>query len=82
MSLLPPRTRDDAADATEIAQFSRISIPLVRRVYPQLIADRLVSVQPLAQPSSVDFYTNFRYSEVRRHYPIIIEKVDWKREGF
>lgn len=33
-------------------EFKRLSIPLVRRVYPQLIADKLVSVQPLSGPSS------------------------------
>lgn len=32
---------------TKAGEFKRIAIPLVRRIYPSLIADKLVSVQPL-----------------------------------
>jgi hypothetical protein len=35
--------------STETNGFKRISIPLFRRIYPQLIADKLISVQPLIQ---------------------------------
>ena len=38
--------------STDIAQFKRISIPLVRRIYPQLIASTLCSVQPMMQPQA------------------------------
>jgi hypothetical protein len=34
-----------STDTGDIAQFKRISIPLVRRIYPQLIANKIVSVQ-------------------------------------
>ena len=27
--------------------FKRISIPLIRRIYPQLITDKIINVQPL-----------------------------------
>lgn len=31
----------------DLAQFKRISIPLVRRIFPQLIANKIFSVQPM-----------------------------------
>lgn len=48
---------------TEIAQFGRISIPLVRRIYPSLIADKIVSVQPLTGPTGLVYYLNHKYSK-------------------
>jgi len=47
----------------EIASFKRISIPLVRRIYPSLIANQIVNVQPLAGPSSLVFYLRHQYSK-------------------
>jgi hypothetical protein len=49
-------------DTSDIAQFKRISIPLVRRIYPQLIANKIVSVQPLLGPTGLVYYLRFRYS--------------------
>ena len=49
-------------DTGDIAQFKRISIPLVRRIYPQLIANKIVSVQPLLGPTGLVYYLRFRYS--------------------
>ena len=49
----------------ESAEFKRISIPLVRRIYPQLIANKIVSVQPLLAPTGLVYYLRFRYSENR-----------------
>lgn len=51
-----------ATGTDDIAQFSRISIPLVRRIYPQLIANKIVSVQPLLGPTGLVYYLRFRYS--------------------
>lgn len=53
---------ENATDTADIAQFKRISIPLVRRIYPQLIANKLVSVQPLLGPTGLVYYMRFRYS--------------------
>ena len=52
-------------DTGDIAQFKRISIPLVRRIYPQLIANKVVSVQPLLGPTGLVYYLRFRYSSNR-----------------
>jgi hypothetical protein len=49
-------------DTGDIAQFKRISIPLVRRIYPQLIANKIVSVQPLLGPAGLVYYLRFKYS--------------------
>lgn len=49
-------------DTGDIAQFKRISIPLVRRIYPQLIANKIVTVQPLLGPTGLVYYLRFRYS--------------------
>lgn len=48
-------------DTGDVAQFKRISIPLVRRIYPQLIANKIVSVQPLLGPTGLVYYLRFRY---------------------
>lgn len=53
---------ETATDTADIAQFKRISIPLVRRIYPQLIANKIVSVQPLLGPTGLVYYLRFRYS--------------------
>jgi hypothetical protein len=36
--------------------FDRIKLPLIQRVYPQLIADNLVAVQPLFKPTGLEYY--------------------------
>lgn len=51
-----------STDTSDIAQFKRISIPLVRRIYPQLIANKIVAVQPLLGPTGLVYYLRFRYS--------------------
>jgi len=50
-----------STDTGDVAQFKRISIPLVRRIYPQLIANKIVSVQPLLGPTGLVYYLRFRY---------------------
>lgn len=52
--------------------FSRISIPLVRRIYPQLIANKIVSVQPLLGPTGLVHYLRFQYSS-NKQQPILDE---------
>lgn len=49
-------------DTADIAQFKRISIPLVRRIFPQLIANKIVAIQPLLGPTGLVYYMRFRYS--------------------
>lgn len=53
---------EQVTDTGDVAQFKRISIPLVRRIYPHLIANKIVSVQPLLGPTGLVYYMRFRYS--------------------
>jgi len=46
-------------------EFKRITIPLVRRIYPQLIANDIVSVQPMLQPTGLVYYLRHKYSNVK-----------------
>jgi hypothetical protein len=41
--------------------FTRISIPLIKRVYPQLIASKITSIQPLLSPSAHKSMTTARW---------------------
>src|SRR4051812_10711962 len=50
-----------STDTADIAQFKRISIPLVRRIFPHLIANKIVTVQPLLGPTGLVYYLRFRY---------------------
>lgn len=68
----------------EPATFTRISIPLVRRIYPQLIANDIVNVQPMMNSNVADIYANWNHAggtRWRYRRPEKIE-VDWKKEGF
>ena len=51
----PHRRKDDYG-------FKRIQIPLVRRIYPQLLSNKIVSTQPLLGPTGLVYYLRFRYS--------------------
>jgi hypothetical protein len=57
---------------TEVGQFKRITIPLVKRVYPSLIYS---NVQPFAHQHFLEDYFIEKYHQQK-------PKVDWKKEGF
>src|SRR5690625_1129831 len=50
-----------ATTTSDIVPFAKFAFPLVRRVYPELLANRLVSVQPIPMPTAMVFYLDFRY---------------------
>lgn len=50
-----------ATTSADVAPFTKFAFPLVRRVYPELLANKLVSVQPIPMPSAMVFYLDFRY---------------------
>lgn len=45
----------------QLAGFSSVAFPLVRRVFAGLVANELVSVQPMSLPSGLIFYLDFTY---------------------
>lgn len=43
--------------------FTKVIFPMVRRVYPTLIANEIVSVQPMTLPSGSLFELDFKYEK-------------------
>lgn len=43
----------------------KVMFPVIRRVMPELIANKLVSVQPLTQPTGVIYYILYTYSNTK-----------------
>ena len=59
-SIVEERISEDITTATtttgQLGTFQKFAFPLVRRVYPQLLANSLVGVQPMQGPVSQVFY--------------------------
>lgn len=51
------------ASASDIRGFSNIAFPIVRRVFGGLIANDLVSIQPMSLPSGLLFYLDYTYGD-------------------
>lgn len=43
----------------------KVMFPIIRRVMPELIANKLISVQPIQQPTGVIYYINYDYSTTK-----------------
>lgn len=52
------------------------NISLVRRIFPRLIANDLVSVQPMSQPTGKIFYFDINYSPAQVGSPLAYNRVD------
>lgn len=48
--------------AGDVEGFASVAFPIVRRVFAQLVANDLVSVQPMSLPSGLIFFLDFKYS--------------------
>ena len=53
--------------AGDVEGFASVAFPIVRRVFGGLIANELVSVQPMSLPSGLIFFLDFRYNEAMAH---------------
>ena len=49
------------ADSGDLGGFTNIAFPIVRRVFGGLVANELVSVQPMSLPSGLLFYLDYTY---------------------
>jgi len=49
----------------DVQGFAAVAFPLVRRVFGSLIANDLVSVQPMSLPSGLIFFMDFTYNDAR-----------------
>lgn len=61
-SKLGPMFEDQVTTANVLA-FTTFAFPLVRRIFPRLIANDLVSVQPMSQPTGKIFYFDINYDK-------------------
>ena len=50
----------------DVQGFASVAFPLVRRVFGGLIANDLVSVQPMSLPSGLIFFMDFTYNDTRQ----------------
>jgi len=55
----------ESSQVADIAGFQNVAFPIVRRVFAGLIANELVSVQPMSLPSGLLFYMDYRYDSVK-----------------
>jgi len=56
------RLMNEGTVASDVAQFTPIFMPLARRIQPALIANELVGVQPLTNPTGFIYALAFRYT--------------------
>ena len=55
------RLMTEASTTSDITGFQNVAFPIVRRVFAGLIANELVSVQPMSLPSGLLFYLDYRF---------------------
>jgi len=49
----------EETNTSNIAVFTRVAKPLIRRIYADTIADKIVSVQPMTMPTQKVFFLDF-----------------------
>ena len=49
------------ASSGQVAGFTNVAFPIVRRVFAGLVANEIVSVQPMSLPSGLLFYLDYTY---------------------
>ena len=54
-------TLGGSAGSSDIRGFANIAFPIVRRVFGGLVANELVSIQPMSLPSGLLFYLDYTY---------------------
>ena len=54
--------------AGDVEGFASVAFPIVRRVFGGLVANDLVSVQPMSLPSGLIFFLDFQYTDSRLDY--------------
>jgi len=68
----------EASEVGDIKGFQNIAFPIVRRVFGGLIANELVSVQPMSLPSGLLFYLDYQYANANKAGN---QKNDWTALG-
>jgi len=52
---------NEGSEVGNMAGYNKIAFPLVRRIFGQILATELVSVQPMSLPAGLLFYLDFKY---------------------
>jgi hypothetical protein len=55
----------EASTTSDIIGFQNVAFPIVRRVFAGLIANELVSVQPMSLPAGLLFYLDYKFDSVK-----------------
>lgn len=55
----------ESSSTADIIGFQNVAFPIIRRVFAGLIANELVSVQPMSLPSGLLFYMDYRYDSTK-----------------
>lgn len=66
----------DIVLADNSGDFSNFSMPLTRRVFPELLAMNVTSVQPLSQPMGLSYAMRFAYETDKEYRSIKIGDSD------
>lgn len=68
----------EASEVADIKGFQNIAFPIVRRVFGGLIANELVSVQPMSLPSGLLFYLDYTFANANKAGN---QALDWSANG-
>ena len=68
----------ETSEVGDIKGFQNIAFPIVRRVFGGLIANELVSVQPMSLPSGLLFYLDYTFGTSNKAGN---QKLDWTANG-
>lgn len=56
---------DEATDSGDVGSYTKFIFPLLRRVWPNLIANEIVSVQPMSAPVGAVFKFEYKYGSAK-----------------
>jgi hypothetical protein len=59
------RSMNEETRAVNVGYFTKFIFPVLRRVFPNLIANEIVSVQPMTAPQGAVFYLDYIYSTTK-----------------
>ena len=68
----------ESSEVSDIKGFQNIAFPIVRRVFGGLIANELVSVQPMSLPSGLLFFLDYTFANRNKGGN---QKLDWTANG-
>lgn len=62
---IDPDRINETTKVAQVGHFDKFAFPIIRAVYPNLIANDLVSVQPMAGPVSMVFYMDMLFGDTK-----------------